>query len=77
VDAAGSLSLLELADVLAAADAVVSVNTGVMHLAAEVGARTVSLEGPTSAARWAPVGPRVRSVESAVMKAVEELMAGP
>lgn len=105
VDAAGSLSLLELADMLAAADAVVSVNTGVMHLAAEVGARTVSLEGPTSAARWAPVGPRVRSVEStlpgsgylnlgweyagqrldcmngvevnAVMKAVEELMAGP
>ena len=34
---AGDYSLVELADVLAASDVVVSVNTGVMHLAALLG----------------------------------------
>jgi ADP-heptose:LPS heptosyltransferase len=52
--------------VLAACEFVVSVNTGVMHLAALVGARTVSLEGPVPVRRWGPVGARVRSVESAL-----------
>src|SRR5439155_24747055 len=55
-------TLAEWADVFAAADAVVSVNTGLMHLAAIVGARTVSLEGPTPLGRWGPIGPRTRSV---------------
>lgn len=62
VDAAGSVSLSELSGVLAGAEVVVSVNTGVMHLSALVGARTVSLEGPAPVTRWGPVGPRVRSV---------------
>lgn len=57
-------TLPELADVLSASEVVVSVNTGVMHLAAMVGARTVSLEGPTPVRRWGPIGPRVRCVES-------------
>jgi ADP-heptose:LPS heptosyltransferase len=61
---AGEFSLVELADVLAASDVVVSVNTGVMHLAALLGVRTVSLEGPVALPRWGPVGPRVRSVVS-------------
>ena len=60
----GEFTLPELADVLAASEVVVSVNTGVMHLATLVGARTVSLEGPTPAWRWGPIGPRVRHVES-------------
>lgn len=59
---AGAFTLAELADVLAASDVVVSVNTGVMHLAGLVGARTVSLEGPVPPKRWGPVGPSVRSV---------------
>jgi heptosyltransferase I len=63
-DAAGKYSLAELADVLAASQAVVSVNTGVAHLAGMVGARTVSLQGPTSSTRWGPLGPRVRLVNS-------------
>lgn len=62
---AGEHSLVELADVLVASDVVVSVNTGVMHLAALLGAPTVSLEGPVALHRWGPLGPRVRSVVSA------------
>ena len=58
---AGSYSLAEMADVLAESEVVVSVNTGTMHLAALVGSRTVSLDGPTATNRWGPVGPRVRS----------------
>jgi ADP-heptose:LPS heptosyltransferase len=61
---ASEYSLVELADVLAASDIVVSVNTGVMHLAAMLGAPTVSLEGPVALHRWRPLGPRVRSVVS-------------
>src|SRR5918911_1069323 len=41
-----------------------SSSTGVMHLAAASGAPTVSLNGPTSEARWGPVGERVRSVNA-------------
>jgi heptosyltransferase III len=59
---AGSYTLAELADVLVASVAVVSVNTGVVHLAALSGARTISLEGPVPPLRWGPIGPRVRSV---------------
>ena len=40
----------------------VTVNTGVMHLAAIAGARTVSLEGPVPVERWGPIGPRARAV---------------
>ena len=64
VDAAGEFALDELLDVLAASACVVSVNTGVMHMAAAVGAPTVALNGPTSSRRWGPIGPRARSVDS-------------
>jgi ADP-heptose:LPS heptosyltransferase len=40
------------------------VNTGVMHLAAATGATTVALNGPTSEARWGPIGERAVSVNS-------------
>ena len=42
----------------------VSVNTGIMHLAAATGAPTISLNGPTDPARWGPVGERAVSVDS-------------
>ena len=63
-DTSGQLSLAELADLFAASACVVSVNTGVAHLAGLVGAPTISLEGPTPPARWRPLGPRVRCVET-------------
>jgi ADP-heptose:LPS heptosyltransferase len=55
---AGEVSLRELAAVLKSAAAVVSVNTGVMHLASLLDAPLVALHGPTSRRRWGPVGAR-------------------
>lgn len=43
---------------------VVSVNTGVMHLAAALGTPTIALNGPTSGTRWGPLGPFTRCVSS-------------
>ncbi len=55
VDLGGRTSLAGLADVLAAADAVVVGNTGPAHLAAAVGTPVVSLFAPVvPAARWRP-----------------------
>ena len=61
---AGQASLAQLARVLRESTLAVSVNTGVMHLAAVTGTPTVGLNGPTSTSRWAPVGPRAVSVAS-------------
>jgi heptosyltransferase-3 len=60
---AGRDGFRALARLLGRARVVVSVNTGVMHLAAIVGAPTVSLNGPTATHRWGPVGDCVTSVE--------------
>jgi ADP-heptose:LPS heptosyltransferase len=64
VDASGRYSLSEVASVLKAAKAVVSVNTGIMHIAAALGTPTIALNGPTAEGRWAPVGPCAVSVNS-------------
>jgi len=61
---AGQVTLSEVAALLRRSIGVVSVNTGIMHLSAELGVATVSLEGPTPPERWGPRGPRVRSVRS-------------
>jgi ADP-heptose:LPS heptosyltransferase len=57
-------SLKDTAACLAAAQLVVSVNTGVMHLAAALGVPLVALHGPTSAKRWGPVNSRAIVVNS-------------
>jgi heptosyltransferase-3 len=49
------------------ASGVVSVNTGVMHLAAAVGVPVVALNGPTPVARWGPRGGPSRSVVSPIV----------
>ena len=64
VNAAGDYRFPELVDLLAGASCTVSVNTGVMHLAAATGAPTIGLNGPTAEHRWGPIGPRARSVNS-------------
>jgi ADP-heptose:LPS heptosyltransferase len=54
----------DCARLLGGATGVVSVNTGLMHLAAALGVPTVGLNGPTSCRRWGPVGPRTLCVAS-------------
>ena len=59
---AGKVSLVGLAWQLARSRAVVSVNTGIMHLAALAGAPTVGLHGGVNPLRWGPIGPRTISL---------------
>lgn len=61
---AGVDGFVSLAHLLGRARVVVSVNTGVMHLAAVLGAATVSINGPNRNGRWGPVGPRAIGVEA-------------
>ena len=49
---AEKLSLKETAEKLLSSQAVVTVDTGIMHLAAAVGAHVIALHGPTSSKRW-------------------------
>jgi heptosyltransferase III len=61
---AGRYRLTEMVGVLAGARCVISVNTGVMHMAAAAGAFTIALNGPTSSRRWGPLGPDVVNLDS-------------
>jgi len=61
---AAGLPLDATASLLEHASLVVSVNTGIMHLAAALGAPVVALHGPTSVRRWGPIGPRALAIES-------------
>ncbi len=59
------LTLGELAGVLAASDVVVGNDSGVSHLAAAIGRRTVSLFGPAgNADHFRPIGPAVTVLEA-------------
>jgi ADP-heptose:LPS heptosyltransferase len=64
INAAGAYDLNEVLDLICGSRGVISVNTGVMHLAAAAGVPTVALNGPTSEQRWGPIGPRAVSVNS-------------
>jgi ADP-heptose:LPS heptosyltransferase len=55
---------LTLTHVLRRARLVVSVNTGVMHLAAIAGAPTLAINGPNRNGRWGPIGPQAIGVEA-------------
>lgn len=59
---AGAVSLTELARLFRKAAAIVSVNTGIMHLAALSGAPCVGLHGATNPARWGPAGENCASL---------------
>jgi len=52
---AGKIGLVETAKEIARAAAVVSVNTGIMHLAAALNRPLVALHGPTNPLRWGPL----------------------
>jgi ADP-heptose:LPS heptosyltransferase len=64
-NAAGRLSLTETAELLASSVAVVSTDTGIMHLAAALDCRLVALFGATSPRRWGPLNAHARALSSA------------
>ncbi|MBJ7449582.1 MAG: glycosyltransferase family 9 protein [Parachlamydiales bacterium] len=53
---AGKLSLKDTAQLLNAAEAVISVDTGIVHLAAALNCAVVAIHGPTSPERWGAIG---------------------
>jgi ADP-heptose:LPS heptosyltransferase len=57
-------NLKETTLTLADARLVVSVDTGVMHIAAALGVPLVALHGPTSAKRWGPISERAVAIDS-------------
>lgn len=59
---AGEISLLELTGCLQSSSAVISVNTGVMHMASLLGCAVISLNGPTNSLRWGGIGPNTYNV---------------
>jgi len=61
-DLGGRTSLAGLASVLAGCDAVVTNDTGPMHLAAALGTPVVALEGPADIRQTRPLGARVRLI---------------
>jgi heptosyltransferase-2 len=48
---------------LAAVDAAVSNDSGLMHVAAAIGTATIALFGPTSPRLWAPLNPLAAAIE--------------
>ena len=60
------ISLCETAGWLAGAQLVVSVDTGIMHVANSLPVPLVALHGPTSAKRWGPAGIGAISLESPI-----------
>lgn len=63
--AAGELDIAAAGRLLKSSAAVVSVDTGIMHMASALGCRLVALHGPTSAKRWGPLNPTSAAVQSA------------
>jgi ADP-heptose:LPS heptosyltransferase len=61
---AAGLSLQRTAATLAHSRLVVSVNTGVMHIAAALDAPLVALHGPTSSKRWGPISDKAVVVDA-------------
>ncbi len=53
---AGKFSLQETTALLKMAKIVITINTGIMHIAAVLGVPMVALHGPTNPIRWGPVG---------------------
>ncbi len=61
---AAGRSLEETAALLAGAKLVVSVDTGLMHMAAALGVPLVALHGPTASKRWGPISPAAVVLET-------------
>lgn len=64
IDLVGQLSLQEVAAVLAGADALVTPDSGLLHLAYAVGTPTVALFGASNPKKWAPRGRNHRTLST-------------
>ena len=61
---AGTFDLKQTAELLKSSTLVISVNTGIMHLASALGCNLIALHGPTSVKRWGPLGANAISLQS-------------
>ncbi len=61
---AGTLSLRETMEYLLKSMLVISVNTGIMHIASALGCNLIALHGPTSYKRWGPLNNNAISIQS-------------
>jgi len=61
---AAGVSLRQTVAILARASLVVSVDTGIMHVAAALGAPLVAMHGPTSSKRWGPLGKKSIAIDT-------------
>jgi len=52
---AGKYSIKETVNLLKSSGLVISVNTGIMHLASVLGCNLIALHGPTDPKRWGPL----------------------
>ena len=64
IDISGEYTLVELSNILDKSLGVISVNTGIAHMASALNKPTVCLNGPTSPIRWGPLGGNVKNVNS-------------
>ncbi|MDA3920468.1 MAG: glycosyltransferase family 9 protein [Salinisphaera sp.] len=67
-DLMGRISLAELISLIDAADGLLAVSTGPLHIAAALGKATVGIYVPFRAkhtGRWGPIGPRTRTFQRA------------
>lgn len=60
----GFSDLTLLADYLKNARGFIGNDSGVTHLAAQLGIPTIGLFGPSNPVQWRPIGPQVRVIES-------------
>lgn len=64
VNLAGKTSLEEIIAILRVADGVVSVNTGIMHIAAALDTPVVAINGPVPTGRWGAVSKRAVNIDA-------------
>lgn len=63
INGCGHFSLEQTAAVIRHSAAMVSVNTGPMHMAAAIGVPLIALNGPTNPDRWGPVSPHATNIQ--------------
>ncbi len=62
VENVAGIDLAKTLQLLSGAKYVISVNTGIMHIASCMGVKTIGIHGPTSIKRWGPIGSNSVSV---------------